>query len=647
MPEFDWDPRTPPQVAPEIDAIQKDINSLEFDFEEVVLAIFALLEKRTIFRGCCLSILRRDLKKYDLLASASMPKKGRGAPILAFPLPLTNDDLRYTFDVYAFENPKAQLTGSESLVLRECLRLLYQAVNKGHLERDYLTGLFNRQGFTPRLKRALDAAAENNQPLAVLMLDLDKFKAVNDTYGHAAGDLVLSEFAHTIETSVEGRGIVGRWGGEEFIVALPGKDPEGAKGIAEIILKNTRALKIRVDEGGGKAIRPTTSIGIAAFPAHGNDAETLKSFADLALYEAKKGGRDRLEVYPLNAPDVQLQRLRENVSQGPTLAPAALSELESRCEIISLRERQLIPERPRAVAVAGARLYTLDGQTHRIHIYDGKAKQFVLEFGGRGEELEQLEGPVDLTVTPNGHVLIVDAPSQAVKVYNGDGKYVGFLGGRGDDGAPVPGVVKGSFNWPVAAALDPQGRVLVAESLNRRVQRFAADGRFDGLEIPLIAAEGNHDYQPDARDVAADRDGNIYILDAGNNVIRKYDPQGTPLATLGGPGTAGEPGRLKNLASLEIDRAGKLAARLAALGAPVPPGGRDVVVAAETGDVNRLQFFDAGGVFLGTVDFLRLEPKLRRLVRPGRLALSSGGSIYVIDQENADVLVIRFTEGED
>jgi diguanylate cyclase (GGDEF)-like protein len=637
MAEFDWDPRTPPEVDPEVGALQNQIN-YKFDFEVVVQAVFALVEKRTNFRGCRLSVLGPDLKKRALLDSPTLPKKAvRACPALSYPLPLTNDDLRYTFDIFAFESP--QLRSSESPLLRECLRLLYQAVNKEHVERDYLTGFYNRHGFLPRLARALAEAERTDRPLAVLMLDLDHFKKVNDSYGHPVGDLVLAAVARAMEDGLAGAGVAGRYGGEEFIVVLPGMDANGGAAVAEQIRQKTEKLKVAVMEGGAAVVRPTTSLGVAAFPAHGRDAETLVHFADLALYEAKKGGRNRVAIYPLNAPEVQLQRLGESVRKGPPAPPA---DLEEKCEVISLRERRLIPERPRAVAVAGTRLYTLDGQTHRIHVYDGKAKGFVLEFGGRGEALAELEGPVDLAVTPRGVVVVVDAPSQAVKCYDVEGKFTGFLGGRGDDGAPVPGVIKGSFNWPVAVTVDPQGRILVAESLNRRVQRFDADGKFDGLEIPLIADDEPRSYQPDARDVAAGADDAIYILDAGNNVIRKYDATGEFLAPVGGPGPGGDAGRFKNLTSLEVDRGGKLGARLRSVGAAFAADGGEVVVAAEAGDVNRLQFFDRDGQFGGVLDFAKLEPKLRRLVRPGRLTVSAGGKIYVVDQEGADVLVIDF-----
>jgi len=635
MSEFEWDPRTPPETDPEIARLQNQIN-YQFEFEEVVGAVFALLEKRTNYRGCRLAVVGPDLKKRALFDSPSMPKDAarRGYPILAYPLPLTNDELRYTLDVYAFKN--LQMKSSEAPLVRECLRLLYQTVNKEYHERDPLTGVYNRQGLKRLFDRKLADAKRDGSPLAVLMLDLDHFKQVNDTYGHPAGDLVLMEFARVLEDAVLGRGLVGRYGGEEFLVVLPGADAEKGRARAEDIRAKTEKLKIAVDEVGGKSVRATCSIGLALFPGHGDDAATLVSLADLALYEAKQGGRNRVAMYPLDAPEVRLKKLSDDVNKGVT---AARPELEQRCRVMSLRDAGLVGGLPLAVAVCGSRMFTLDGQTNRVSVYDGKTKQTVAQFGGRGEAIAELEGPVDIIATAAGRVFVVDSPSHAVKIYDG-GAFVGFIGGRDAAGVPVPGVLKGSFNWPIAVAADGKGRILVAEHINRRIQRFDADGRFDAVEIPLHAADESPAFQPDPRDVAADAEGNIYVVDSANNVINKFDPRGVFAAAVGGPGPGGDVGRFKGLTAVEVESGGKLAARLAGVGVPVSKDTPGIVVAAEAGDVNRLQFFDVAGVYLGSIDFEKLEPKLGKLVRPGRLAISAGGRVYLVDQENADVLVV-------
>ncbi len=638
MTELSWDARTRREADPEIRELQEQIN-YDFDFEAVVNAVFALLEKKTPFRDYRLSVVGRDLKKRPLIPSAPAPRKGkaRSCPLLSFPLALTNDEIRYTLDVYSFESP--QFGRAEAGFFDECRKLLLQAVNKDYHERDHLTGLYNRQGLSPRLERALERAKEGNAPLAVLMFDLDHFKEVNDTYGHPVGDMALFEFAGLLSDVFVGGPLVGRWGGEEFVAVVPGADVEGARAKAEEVRAKTEKLKITADKSAGKVVSLKCSAGVALFPDHGADGETLVGIADMALYDAKKGGRNRVELYPLDAPDVRLKKLKETVDTD-TLEP--LRDLENLCEIRSLKERGLVPELPLALALADPRFVVLDGSTNMVKIYDASARKFTVEFGGRGEAVHELEGPVDVAAAKDGRVFVVDSPAHAVKVFDGAGKLLGFIGGRDADGAPIFGYVKGTFNEPVAASLDGEGRLLVVERMNRRVQRFTSAGEFDGLEVPLDAADVAPPYQPDPRDVAADGAGNIYVLDAGNSVILKFDDAGGFLKAIGGPGPAGDAGRFKGAAALAVDRYGKLADKLREAGVPVPGGAPEVVVTAEAGDVNRLQFFSADGTYLGLLDFARLVDKLGRSVRPGRLAVSAMGAIFLVDHENADVLQLSF-----
>jgi hypothetical protein len=359
----------------------------------------------------------------------------------------------------------------------------------------------------------------------------------------------------------------------------------------------------------------------------------------MPLSEAKKGGRNRVELYPLDAPDVRLKKLKETVDTG-TIEP--LRDLENKCQIISLRARKIASGLPLAVGLAGPRLFILDGQAKKVRVYDGKAREFVAELGGPGEAPDEFEAPADLAVSADGRAFVVDPPSQVVKIFDADGGFAGFIGGRDADGAPIFGYVKGTFNEPVAASLDGEGRLLVVERMNRRVQRFTPAGEFDGLEIPLDAAGASPTYEPDPRDVDADGTGNIYILDAGNSVVHKFDGSGTYVRSLGGPGPAGDAGRFKGVIALTVDRGGNLASRLREVGVAVPAGAPGVVVTAEAGDVNRLQFFDVDGTYLGMVDFARLTEKLKQAVRPGRLTVTGQGNIYLVDQDNGDVLQLAF-----
>ena len=156
--------------------------------------------------------------------------------------------------------------------------------------RDRLTGLLNRNAeglLAERLRRA----SADSPPSAVLACDIDRFKSVNDTWGHDAGDAVIAAFARLLAGRVRSTDLALRWGGEEFVVGLPGASRELALGVAEEI--RGRLAQEEVDIGGGRTLRVTCSIGVASIGEGEGVAEALKR-ADEALYEAKRGGRDRV-----------------------------------------------------------------------------------------------------------------------------------------------------------------------------------------------------------------------------------------------------------------------------------------------------------------------------------------------------------------
>lgn len=158
---------------------------------------------------------------------------------------------------------------------------------------DALTGLPNRRLFDDRLKLALCPAARTGKPLAVLALDLDGFKTVNDTLGHAKGDLVLQGVAERLRTSIRSGDTVARSGGDEFIILLPElSDLEGAERIAEKLLAAFAPCFIL--EGQEFAI--TASIGLSVYPKDGMDPDGLARSADAAMYRAKKRGGNTYEL---------------------------------------------------------------------------------------------------------------------------------------------------------------------------------------------------------------------------------------------------------------------------------------------------------------------------------------------------------------
>ncbi len=159
--------------------------------------------------------------------------------------------------------------------------------------RDSLTGVYNHGYFLQRLDQLIQAAVAERDPLAVIMLDVDHFKHYNDTYGHQLGDRVLVALARTIERHIKRSDVVGRWGGEEFGIALPRVDVEQAYRIARRI-QTTMAEMDFVTPQGDKVPAPTVSQGFAMCPSEADDTYALISLADRRLYEAKEFGRNRI-----------------------------------------------------------------------------------------------------------------------------------------------------------------------------------------------------------------------------------------------------------------------------------------------------------------------------------------------------------------
>ncbi|MGB9893105.1 MAG: diguanylate cyclase, partial [Candidatus Saccharicenans sp.] len=160
--------------------------------------------------------------------------------------------------------------------------------------RDPLTGLYNRRYLEETLERELLRARRAGQTVAVIMLDIDHFKKINDFYGHDAGDFVLQVLAQTLQKAVRAEDIVCRFGGEEFTVILPTLSLEKAIARAELICESVRHLELNF--AGTILQKITLSAGVAAYPDHGEKWTEIIQAADLALLEAKKEGRDRVKV---------------------------------------------------------------------------------------------------------------------------------------------------------------------------------------------------------------------------------------------------------------------------------------------------------------------------------------------------------------
>jgi two-component system cell cycle response regulator len=158
---------------------------------------------------------------------------------------------------------------------------------------DALTGLYNRRYMESHLSTLIEQAAGRNKPLSVLIVDIDYFKAINDTHGHDAGDDVLREFALRLKKSIRGIDLACRYGGEEFVIVMPETDMAVATVVAERLLRRIATEPFSVGQDRGK-IEVTISIGIAAINGAEDAAPALLKRADQALYRAKRDGRNRV-----------------------------------------------------------------------------------------------------------------------------------------------------------------------------------------------------------------------------------------------------------------------------------------------------------------------------------------------------------------
>lgn len=213
-------------------------------------------------------------------------------------------------DCFAAEGEPDVLSARVAALLR--IKAAHDALRaeKEELERlsitDALTGLFNRRYFQYRLHQEVERSHRHGGPVALLLLDLDHFKRVNDRHGHAGGDVVLRATADVLTRELRRLDVCTRWGGEEFAIIMPNTGPSGAATVADRVLGALRAhphaLPLR-DGGAAEPLVVTGSIGLACYPAAeaevaqvratASDADALLHRADAALYRAKDQGRDR------------------------------------------------------------------------------------------------------------------------------------------------------------------------------------------------------------------------------------------------------------------------------------------------------------------------------------------------------------------
>ena len=219
---------------------------------------------------------------------------GSGADQLEIPLTAGKHSFGTLFLFGRNFDGEARMTAT-SLVSQSVMALenarLHRIVERQALV-DGLTGLANRRHCEDMLVTELARAARFGGPLAIVMTDLDGFKAVNDEHGHPVGDTALREFARVLADSVRDVDVAGRWGGEEFLLVLPGTDASGAARLAERIRAHLERTTLLTPDGVPIVI--TASFGVAAYDV-GASLDSLVAAADSALYEAKRAGKNRVE----------------------------------------------------------------------------------------------------------------------------------------------------------------------------------------------------------------------------------------------------------------------------------------------------------------------------------------------------------------
>ena len=186
---------------------------------------------------------------------------------------------------------------------RQEVEALREALSKARVEAnsDPMTGLANRKGLNERFNALLASDGFASQPHCVVIADIDKFKFVNDTYGHLTGDKIIKAVATAIANQTKGKDLAVRFGGEEFVVLLPETPLSGGLAVAELIRKSIEKARFVNAKSGEGIRRVTISLGVAEL-IHGEPLEAALARADAALYRAKESGRNRVESQPATAP---------------------------------------------------------------------------------------------------------------------------------------------------------------------------------------------------------------------------------------------------------------------------------------------------------------------------------------------------------
>jgi len=257
----------------------------------------------------------------ELVRRVKEDRTTQAIPVILYGYFATAAERVRAFDLGAADLLSQPFEGAELIArIRAVLKSRHMiTILEQQAHRDGLTGLANRGVFEDQLVRDWDACRRHNAPLTVMIVDLDHFKAINDTYGHPAGDEVLRQVAKMLAESARSSDLVARYGGEEFVVIAPDCPLSAAVELANRFRSLLTERTISVD---GAPIAVTASVGIAAAGNETQDSPTeLFRRADQALYHAKRSGRDAIWIY-------------DHSQAGPTVAVASGTPAESSSQFL-------------------------------------------------------------------------------------------------------------------------------------------------------------------------------------------------------------------------------------------------------------------------------------------------------------------------